>query len=323
MHLRVVRHSRPACSLALTDRIVGASPKLEALVRDVVRQKGSFLGISTKPMRCADFSLGKDSVFVFVHKRRADVTLMGATLRMGKRHVLVVGTSLGKPLGTFIRRRAGNWASLLTWSVGCVYAAASAPSPPPATRVGGGVEKAGMRVGEAPACFPAEARVEVAGRGVVRMDQVAVGDFVRVGGNEFARVFMFTHRDGGTHDFVRLEMEGGVELVLSAGHYVYIDSKMMAAREARVGSTVELTNGSLAHISSVGRVRRDGLYNPHTTHGDILVNDVRVSTYTETVPSKVAHALLAPMRAIYAALGMTITVMDKGALSFIALIIAA
>ena len=47
--------------------------------------------------------------------------------------------------------------------------------------------------------------------------------------------------------------------------------------------------------------RARGLYNPHTLHGDVVVDGVLTSTYTGVVHPALAHALLAPLRQLYSA----------------------
>lgn len=55
-----------------------------------------------------------------------------------------------------------------------------------------------------------------------------------------------------------------------------------------------LTVLTVMHVSDVWD---QGLYNPHTTSGSLLVNGVAVSCYTSAVPFRMAHALLTPVRA--------------------------
>lgn len=50
-------------------------------------------------------------------------------------------------------------------------------------------------------------------------------------------------------------------------------------------------------VTHVSDVWDQGLYNPHTTSGSLLVNGVAVSCYTSAVPFRMAHALLTPVRA--------------------------
>ena len=43
----------------------------------------------------------------------------------------------------------------------------------------------------------------------------------------------------------------------------------------------------------------DGLYNPHTMDGDIVVNGIKTSTYTAAIEPSLAHSLLWPVRMLY------------------------
>ena len=56
-----------------------------------------------------------------------------------------------------------------------------------------------------------------------------VGDSVRVGKNEFSRVFMFTHKVfEGTKSFVTIGTAEG-QLELTAGHYLYVNGALSSA----------------------------------------------------------------------------------------------
>ena len=56
-----------------------------------------------------------------------------------------------------------------------------------------------------------------------------------------------------------------------------------------------------------------GLYNPHTMDGDIVVDGTVTSTYTAAVAPSLAHAVLWPVRMLYA-LGVDVLsgVFDEG-----------
>ena len=56
-----------------------------------------------------------------------------------------------------------------------------------------------------------------------------------------------------------------------------------------------------------------GLFNPQTKHGDIVVDGVRVSTYTHAVHRNMAHAMLAPFRLARARLGLSMQLLEAGA----------
>lgn len=164
----------------------------------------------------------------------------------------------------------------------------------------------------AAACFPASATVALADGSVKRMDAVKIGDNVAVGNGKFSPVFMFTHKlADGQHSFVEIAAAGKT-LRLTDGHYMYVNGRLAAARTAKAGDIVSV-DGSDATISSVRTVQDVGLYNPQTEHGDVLVGGFAASTYTEAVHPSAAHALLAPLRALYAKLAFSTKMVDSGA----------
>lgn len=145
-------------------------------------------------------------------------------------------------------------------------------------------------------CFSGSSFVQ-SRRGDVRMRDLRVGDEVAVGGGKFLRVFMFTHRvEDGMFLFVELRMLSS-RLSLSAGHFVYADGQLKAAAEVGVGNRLRLAHDTEELVLSLRWVQQEGLYNPQTAHGDIVVDGVVASTYAKAVPPSAAHALLAPLRA--------------------------
>ena len=92
---------------------------------------------------------------------------------------------------------------------------------------------------------------------------------------------------------------------------MYVNGVLAPARSVRAGDNVTLASGRRARVISVGRVRKEGLYNPHTLHGDIVVDGVLTSTYTEAFSPALAHVVLAPLRALYRA-GADIFKLDVG-----------
>ena len=67
----------------------------------------------------------------------------------------------------------------------------------------------------------------------------------------------------------------------------------------------------LSYVIAVGSARKDGLYNPHTLQGDIVVNGVLTSTYTSAFSPVLAHLVFAPLRALYRA-GVDVVKVDVG-----------
>eukprot|EP00179_Madagascaria_erythrocladioides_P002610 CAMPEP_0198312758 /NCGR_PEP_ID=MMETSP1450-20131203/4015_1 /TAXON_ID=753684 ORGANISM="Madagascaria erythrocladiodes, Strain CCMP3234" /NCGR_SAMPLE_ID=MMETSP1450 /ASSEMBLY_ACC=CAM_ASM_001115 /LENGTH=264 /DNA_ID=CAMNT_0044015717 /DNA_START=62 /DNA_END=856 /DNA_ORIENTATION=- len=166
-------------------------------------------------------------------------------------------------------------------------------------------------------CFPAAATAYVVGRGATRLDELRVGDRVRVGGGQDSVVHVFSHRDSAAVSaFVRVVVAGGLELVVSPRHYIYVEGGLREAKMVKVGDWVEVQVGEAVEkreVVAVDEVVERGLYNPHTMAGDIVVDGVRASCYTGTVPPLVGHWLLAPLRVVYALTGWVPGFLEKGA----------
>lgn len=107
-------------------------------------------------------------------------------------------------------------------------------------------------------------------------------------------------------------------LLLTPSHYVYTYTQtaqnqnnnpkeegrrimtVTMASNVRVGDTLIAGNGAKVRVVLVDMVYDIGLFNPQTTHGDLVVNDIRVTTFTAAVKHPmVGHALLAAVRAAY------------------------
>lgn len=170
-------------------------------------------------------------------------------------------------------------------------------------------------------CFPASASVELEDGTFVLMQDLKVGDVVKVGPRQFSPVFMFTHKLSGIEEeFVVLETESGAALPLTKGHYVYADGSMVPGSAVRVGASVVLGTGASDVVAAVSTVRLTGLFNPQTIHGDIVVNGVLASTYTTAVSPTYAHALLSPLRYMFSRLGFSSDAFDRGAEPVVALL---
>jgi hypothetical protein len=140
-------------------------------------------------------------------------------------------------------------------------------------------------------CFPANATVELKDGQHTTMSKLQVGDVVRVGPTEFSKVYMFSHKTMEVKaKFVKLTTAKGA-VRLTAGHYLYVNGQLQTARTVKLGDLI-----STGNVTAVSAEWADGLFNPHTLHGDIVVDGVQTSTYTENVAPALAHALLWPLR---------------------------
>lgn len=160
-------------------------------------------------------------------------------------------------------------------------------------------------------CFPATATVEIEGGSFKQMELLQIGDRVLVSAGEiyakvYSPVFVFTHRNPrGLYEFVKICVTQTCILITS-GHYIYVriecdDEKeyVVPANSVRAGQCMQLSNGRWASVEYVSAEYARGLYNPHTLHGDLVVNNVRVSTFTTIFHPRSAHAMLLPLRIIY------------------------
>ncbi len=164
-----------------------------------------------------------------------------------------------------------------------------------------------------PICFPGSASVSLENGATKRMDAVEVGDRVQVANGQFANVFMFTHKLGDvTNNFLRLNTHSGAAITLTASHVLPVNGEYIAARDAKVGDSLELADGTVSQINTITTVVDTGLYNPQTVHGDIVVDGVRASTYTADVCPSFAHALLTPLRMAYERVGFSTALLNKG-----------
>lgn len=150
-------------------------------------------------------------------------------------------------------------------------------------------------------CFPGSATVEIECGSIVLMSSLRIGDSVRVSENSFSPVYMFSHRLPHTmSEYIRIQT-GTKTLSLTAGHYLPMNrqSHPTAAKHVAIGDEI-LTTNSWETVVAISRyTAADGLYNPHTLDGDIVVNGIITSTYTEAVAPSVAETLLLPIRFAY------------------------
>ena len=152
-----------------------------------------------------------------------------------------------------------------------------------------------------PVCFPAEATVVLKDGTMKKMADLAIGDHIQISADgECSEVYLFTHAlPTAEANFLTFTLESGITLSLTPCHYIYVNGTLMSAERAVVGDTVESTSSKSDRIKEITLERKQGLYNPHTLTGDIMVNNVRTSTYTHILPAGMAHAILEPVRFLY------------------------
>jgi Hint module len=150
------------------------------------------------------------------------------------------------------------------------------------------------------------------------MDELSVGDSVKVGPKLYSKIFMFTHKSKEVKDeFVEISTASGATLVLTGGHYIPVEGSLVPAWSVRVGSLVRLGDGQSDEVTSTRTVSGSGLYNPQTLQGNIVVNGIIASTYTTAIDPLLAHAVLAPFRSMFSALGLKLTFLESGSVGMV------
>merc|ERR1712157_531537 len=131
-------------------------------------------------------------------------------------------------------------------------------------------------------CFPGNMEVDVQGKGAVRMDELQVGDYVKVGnGESYEPVYAFGHRvPDKLTEFVQLHTHAGIPLEMTGEHLVFVDGKTNPVRadSIQVGDRLRANDGS-AVVEKIMSVTRNGIYNPLTGSGTIQVNGITASNY--------------------------------------------
>lgn len=149
-------------------------------------------------------------------------------------------------------------------------------------------------------CFPGNANVQLGNGSTLQMHKLRIGDTVRATKNVVSKVFMFSHSEPeSTSHFIQLTTSNGQSLELTEDHYLYVNNDLAQANTVKVGDMLETAEGTTTLVTKIDHIQAEGLFNPHTLHGDILVNGIRTSTYTGAVQPSLAHNLLAPARTLY------------------------
>lgn len=156
-------------------------------------------------------------------------------------------------------------------------------------------------------CFPGSATVRLWDGRVLAMSELRAGDRVMVGeSGRMGVVYGFSHRSSDAIvKFVQVGLECGRIVRVSRGHLVYSDKGIKKAVNIEKGDGLFIETGRISLVMNVSIVLDRGLYNPQTDIGDVMVNGIRMTTYTSAIGSQTAHAALIPFRAMFQACGFS------------------
>ena len=151
-------------------------------------------------------------------------------------------------------------------------------------------------------CFPSFVMLHLQSGEMKQMKDLRKGDVVLVGQSQYSEVYMFSHRQEQTFTyFIKISTVANHTIWLTPGHYIYANGMLLTADSVKVGDSLITSENEHVAVSEVLVEMSVGIYNPHTIHGDIVVNGIKASTYTDAVTPVLAHSALSPVRALYSA----------------------
>ena len=133
-------------------------------------------------------------------------------------------------------------------------------------------------------CFAGSNVVEVQNRGTVRMQDLKLGDQVKVALGKYEPIYSFGHAaSSAVATFLHIQTSRST-LRLTEDHMVFITlHNAVAASNLRVGDFLLGESGSKDRIESIDIVQDAGLFAPFTPSGKLLVNGILVSSYASLV----------------------------------------
>lgn len=106
-------------------------------------------------------------------------------------------------------------------------------------------------------------------------------------------------------------MRDGNSLSTTPGHYIYVNDELVPASKARAGDFLTNSHGDYVVIDSIAHITKQGLCNPQTVHGDIIVDGIKASTFTDAVKFGAAQSILSPVRAVFRITGISIKYLEN------------
>lgn len=131
-------------------------------------------------------------------------------------------------------------------------------------------------------CFSGSSLVEVENVGKVKMEDLAIGDSVRVSNGKFEPIYSFGHKSSSsTAEYLRITTEGSAAaLEISPDHMVAMEGgRHVPASLVKEGDKLLTVTDELAAVTSIKNVVRKGAFAPFTASGNIVVNGIVASNY--------------------------------------------
>lgn len=174
-----------------------------------------------------------------------------------------------------------------------------------------------------PQCFPADAIVYTEDRGPMQIQHVRIGDrlltYSDSGHVMYDEVYMIGHKDATSFgQFVSITASNNQTIRLTADHHILVvrnDKKEeIPSGSVKVGDMLIVDHGKVAAVVEISRVRSQGLFNPYTKSGRIVVDGILASCHSSSILDGLFHKFgiplatgyqtaFAPIRLLYSIVG--------------------
>mmetsp|Transcript_14394 Transcript_14394/g.21239 ORF Transcript_14394/g.21239 Transcript_14394/m.21239 type:complete len:493 (-) Transcript_14394:256-1734(-) len=130
-------------------------------------------------------------------------------------------------------------------------------------------------------CFSGSSTVTVQNRGRMSIRELQIGDMVLTSDQKYEPIYSFGHRiENAEGDFVRITTADKNSLEMSSKHMIFTkDRGVIPASMLRKDDHVLNSLGVEVVVQSIAMIASKGLYAPFTPSGQLVVNDIIVSSF--------------------------------------------
>lgn len=132
-------------------------------------------------------------------------------------------------------------------------------------------------------CFSSHATADVKGIGKVTMNQLKVGDQVLTSSGNYETVYAMAHRHASkSAEFIQIYSSLKDDpLEMTEKHMIFLDGNPnpVPASAVKVGDQLKTLDGP-RYVTKISKVTRNGIFNPLTVDGTIVVNGIVTSVYS-------------------------------------------
>jgi hypothetical protein len=135
-------------------------------------------------------------------------------------------------------------------------------------------------------CFSSVASTNVLKKGKTLVKDLQIGDEVLTASGGYKQVYTVDHKHPEkASEFLQIytsENDEESPLEITKSHFVFLHNKIdpVPAGQVQVGDALQVASEQPAVVTKISSVIRDGLWNPITEDGTIVVDGVVTSTYT-------------------------------------------